>query len=125
MKRLPPISDAELEVMKVLWERSPASANEVVDQLEHTGWSAATIRTLLGRLVKKKAVAFKKSGREYRYTPKVAADDYLRHARRSFLRRVYDGAVQPMIAQLIEEEDLTQAEIDELQRLLEQKRRQS
>lgn len=111
--------------MKVLWDDAPLSANDVVERLDHTGWSAATVRTLIGRLVKKNAVAFKKSGREYFYTPKVASDDYLRHARRSFLRRMYDGAVQPMIAQMIEEEELTQAEIAELQRLLDQKRRQS
>jgi BlaI family penicillinase repressor len=118
------ISDAELEVMKVLWAERGVSANAIIDRLAHTSWSPATIRTLIGRLVKKTVLTYDKSGREYLYTPQVSESDYVRHARRSLLGRMYEGAVQPMIAQMIEEEELTQEEIVELQRLLEEKRRQ-
>ncbi len=55
MKELPKISEAELEVMKVLWSRSPQTANEVIEALEVTmDWKPKTIRTLINRLVQKK-----------------------------------------------------------------------
>ena len=123
MKPLKTISDSELEVMKVLWERSPRSANAIIDRLERSDWSGATIRTLIGRLVKKGALRCDKSRREHSYEPKVSEADYARRARRSFIRRVYDGAVHSMIAQIIEDEELTHREIDELQRLLDRKRK--
>ena len=123
MKPLKTISDSELEVMKVLWEQSPLSANAIIDRLEESDWSGATIRTLIGRLVKKGALACDKARREHLYAPQVSEADYVRRARLSFIGRMYDGAVHPMIAQIIEDEELTSQEIDELQRLLDEKRK--
>lgn len=55
MKELPKISEAELEVMKVLWSKSPQTANEVIEELEkNMDWNPKTIRTLINRLVHKK-----------------------------------------------------------------------
>ena len=66
MKKMPKISEAEWEVMKVLWGHSPATANHVVEVLSgRTHWQRETIRTLINRLVQKKAVGFEKNGRQY------------------------------------------------------------
>lgn len=117
------ISEAEWEVMKVLWERSPQTANEVVLALSGQKWSAATIRTLIGRLLQKGVLGARKSGREYLYEPSVSRDEAVRRERRSFIRRVYDGAIQPMLAGLLEEEDLSAEELESLRRLLAEKKR--
>ncbi len=56
MKELPKISEAELEVMKVLWSKSPQTANEVIEELEkNMDWNPKTIRTLINRLVHKRS----------------------------------------------------------------------
>jgi predicted transcriptional regulator len=64
------ISDAESQVMQVLWERHPLSADEVVAALaESTDWQEATVKTLLNRLFKKGAIAAQRDGRRYLYRP--------------------------------------------------------
>lgn len=117
------ISEAEWEVMKALWEQSPRTANEVVEALSGQKWSAATIRTLIGRLTQKGAVRFGKSGREYLYEPLISREDAVRRERGSFLRRVYDGAVQPMVAGFLEDEKLSAEDLEALRRLLDEKRK--
>ena len=73
MKRTPKISEAEWEVMKVLWERSPRTANDVVEELTgKTAWKRETIRTLINRLVGKKVLKYEKKGRQYHYSPRVS-----------------------------------------------------
>jgi BlaI family penicillinase repressor len=70
MNELPQISNTEWQVMKILWQGAPLTANEVIKQMEGvTSWKPKTVKTLLGRLVKKKAISFHKDGREYVYYP--------------------------------------------------------
>lgn len=121
--KVPKISDSEWEVMKVLWDQSPLSANDIAAGLNETKWSLPTIRTLIGRLVQKKALRFEKAGREYLYSPCFSRDECTRHERRSFLRRVYDGALNPLLAGLLDDEDLSQEEIESLYRMLDKKRK--
>ncbi|MBI5093368.1 MAG: BlaI/MecI/CopY family transcriptional regulator [Candidatus Hydrogenedentes bacterium] len=122
MKPLPRISDAEWEVMKVLWEKSPATANDVVERLrDATSWNPRTIKTLLNRLVGKKALGFEEDGRMYRYYPLVSEAECARAESRSFLNRVYGGALTPLIANFLQEKELSPEEIEELRRLLDQK----
>ena len=123
MKTLPRISDAEWEVMKVLWAESPATANEVVDKLDGMGWSPKTIKTLINRLLKKGALDFKKRGRVYLYYPKLQQEECVRAEQKSFIKRVYGGSLVPMMANLIEDENLSQEELEELRRILNEKER--
>jgi len=82
MKKSPKISEAEWEVMKVLWLESPKTANQVVDNLkDKTSWNPRTIRTLIGRLVRKKALGFtqdQKDKRKYLYYPLVSEGETAR-----------------------------------------------
>ena len=120
---LPKISDAEWRVMKLLWEKSPRTANEIVDELEgNVNWNAQTIRTLINRLVQKGAINFEKDGRAYLYYPTVKERDVQRAETKSFISRVFSGAMKPMIATFLEETDLSEEEIDDLERLLQQKK---
>jgi BlaI family penicillinase repressor len=122
MKRTPRISDAEWQVMKVLWAKSPASANDVIAALDgRCDWSHKTIRTLLARLVAKKAVAYRKDGRTYLYRPLVQERECVRVESRSFLQRVYGGAFQSMLAAFLEDDELSVDQIADLKRLLDEK----
>jgi BlaI family penicillinase repressor len=119
---LPAITDAELVVMKVVWRKSPVTANEVVAALgSRTDWKPKTIQTLLSRLVQKGALAYEKRGREYLFRPLIGARDFGHAASRLFLRRVFDGEIAPFLACFLEREKLTPDEIRELHRLLESK----
>jgi len=124
MKRMPKISESEWQVMRVLWGKSPATANEVVAALmPRSGWKPKTIRTLLNRLVKKKALGFEKKGRQYHYYPQVGEQACVRAESHSFLKRVYGGALKPMIAAFLEHEDLSPQDIKDLKRILDEKER--
>ena len=126
MAKIPRISEAEWQVMDVLWTRtgSPLTANEIVDHLAaHCDWEPATIKTMLNRLVKKGALRFKADGKRYLYTPAVTRDACVRTEGRSFLDRVFGGAAGEMIAHFVEDAKLSKAEIEQLRRLLERKGR--
>lgn len=118
---IPKISEAEWTVMKVLWERSPRTANDVIEALAGAAeWEPATIKTLLNRLLKKKALGFEKRERHYVYFPLVDEATCQRVESRSFLQRVFGGALQPMLANLLEERKLSPEELEELKRILEE-----
>lgn len=122
MKQMPRISEAEWEVMKVLWQEAPQTANEVIDRLkDKTEWSPNTIRTLLKRLVEKGAVDVDQQGRVNAYAPVVAEADCVRAETRSFLKRIYGGAVKPFLVHFLEEEKLSPEELQELKAIIDRK----
>ena len=119
MKKLPQISEAEYEVMKVVWNNAPISTNEVTDRLvKTTDWSPKTIQTLLKRLVQKGALTYEKSSRVFVYTPLVKKDEYLDQENSSFLKRFYDGNLASMLTNYLEKDTLSEEEIKTLQELL-------
>ena len=94
MNRLPQISEAEFEVMKIVWQYAPVSTNEITDRLmKTTSWGAKTIQTLIKRLTNKGALTYEKEGRVYVYTPLVKENEYISQQSNSFLRRFYDGDI--------------------------------
>lgn len=113
----------EWEVMKVLWERSPLPASEITAAPSLGVWHPQTVKTLLGRLVRKKAVGYKKRGRAYFYVPLVSEPDCITATSESFLRRVFDGSLMPMVAHFVEHKKLSAKEIEELKRLIGQQRK--
>jgi BlaI family penicillinase repressor len=118
----PRISETEWEVMKICWERSPVTALAIIEALSaRDDWHPKTVKTLLGRLVKKRALGFKKDGRVYLYRPLVAEKDCVAAESRSFLDRVFGGSLQPMLAHFAENQKLSPAEINELKNLLRRK----
>jgi BlaI family penicillinase repressor len=120
---VPSISDAEWAVMRVLWERGAATANEVVDAVASgRRWKPKTVHTLLRRLVDKKALTADRRGREYVFRPRVAERDCQLAEGRSFLSRVFGGEIAPFLAAFVEREELTPVEIEELKRILERSR---
>lgn len=126
MKKMPRISDAEWEIMKIVWVAKRATTNEVVDALTPvTAWKPKTIMTMLKRLVDKGALDFEQKGRVYEYFPLVSEDDCVRAENRSFLQRVYGGSLKPMLSHFLEETPLSKKEIEELKQILEKKGKRS
>jgi BlaI family penicillinase repressor len=118
---LPHISDAEWLVMRFLWENSPATAGDVVAALEpRTGWNAKTVLTLINRLVGKGALGFTKDARIHLYHPKVTERECVKVETQSFVNRVFGGAVQPMLAHFVRESALSDQDIAELRRILDE-----
>ena len=118
----PRISESEWLIMRVLWARSPATAKDVVAALEaQTDWSPKTVLTLINRLVGKGALGFKKEARSHLYYPKVTERESAAAESQSFLDRVYGGAIQPMLAAFVEEANLSERDIAELRRILDEK----
>jgi len=122
MKKTPRISEAEWEVMQVLWKTSPMTANDIVEELTgKTPWKRETIRTLINRLVQKKAIGFEKKGRQYDYFPLVTEAQCIKEETRSFLRRFGGRSIEPMLAAFVEERQLSPEKIARLQQILDRK----
>jgi BlaI family transcriptional regulator, penicillinase repressor len=117
-----PISDTEWLVMQVVWRRSPITATEVIEELApRTTWKPKTVMTLLNRLVKKGNLAFHKKGRAYHYYPLRDQAHCVRAESRSFVQRVYGGALKPMLASFLEDADLSREDVEELKRILDRR----
>jgi BlaI family penicillinase repressor len=113
------ISEAESVVMEVLWRRSPLAAEEIVAELKDTSeWQEATVKTLLNRLLKKRAIAAKKDGRRYLYRPKIERTTYVLAQSSSLLDRLFGGRVAPLVAHFSEHRKLSKKDIEELKRIL-------
>jgi predicted transcriptional regulator len=118
------ISEAEHAVMEALWRRSPLTAAEVCEHVcENRGWSMPTVKTLLSRLVVKNAVATEPDGRRFLYRPLIERSDYLGGESRRLVDRLFGGRAAPLFAQLAEAEALTEEDIAEIERLLQELKR--
>ena len=118
----PRISEAEWEVMKICWIKPLITAQEIIETLSaNDEWHPKTVKTLLNRLVKKRALGFKKEGRAYLYQPLVAENDCVTAESKSFLDRVFGGSLKPMLTHFVENRKLSPKQIDELKNLLKRK----
>lgn len=118
------ITEAEHAVMEALWERSQLTAAEVCEAVcEPRGWSLATVKTLLSRLVAKDAVTTEPDGKRFLYSPAIARADYLGGESRRLVDRLFGGRAAPLFAHLAEEEALSDSDIAEIEKLLEELKR--
>jgi len=126
LKEIPKISNAEWEVMKVLWEKkSPTTSAEIIEILkQNIKWSPKTIHTLISRLVAKKAIGIVEGSSPYLYYPLISEEECRRKETKSFLKRVYNNSLSLLIANFIKELELSSQEIDELKSILEEKKKE-
>lgn len=117
------ITDAEYVVMKALWEKEPCTSSEIVDEVsKEQEWNDKTIRTLINRLVSKKAVkAEKTQSKAFIYSSLISKKDYITKENNNFLNKLYGGSVRLMLASFVENCDFTKEEIDNLKDILEGK----
>jgi BlaI family penicillinase repressor len=122
MKKAIRITEAEWEVMAVVWDRPPVAASTVVEALEHRKqWTLATVRTLLRRLVNKGALRQESEGKRYLYTPLISMAECARQESESFLDRVLGRAPSEAILHLVKRAELSREDIQELRRILREK----
>lgn len=122
MNKLPAISEAEYEVMKIVWKYAPISTNEVVERLLRiSNWTPQTIQTLLSRLAKKGALNYSKNSRVFIYTPLVKEEQYLEQEKNMFLEKYYGGKLNSMLMNFLDTDKLTQNDIMELKTLLDER----
>lgn len=113
------ISDAEHAVMEVLWEESPLTAQDVAERVPSArGWSANTVKTLLGRLLAKNAIAHEEEGRRYLYRPLVEREDYVAGESQRLIDRLFGGKLTPLVAHLADRDQLTAQDIAEIEAIL-------
>ena len=112
------IADAELEVMRELWD---ASESVTVSKLrlavvKKTGWDGSTVKTLLYRLQKKGVVKVEK--REvFHYSPTITEEEYNKYSTKKMIDRLFHGSAKSLVASLVETNMLSDKDIDELRRL--------
>ena len=116
------ITEAEWEVMLVAWEKAPVAASTILESLkEKKGWSLATVRTLLQRLVNKGALTQEPDGKRYLYTPAVSMEACVRRESESFLDRVVGRMPAATVLNLVEQTELTKEDIRRLRSILRDK----
>ena len=114
------ISESEWAVMKIIWNESPRTLQDVLSGLKHTDWSTTTIQTYLARLVKKGALTTLRQGKGYLYYPAVSEDDCQLAESRTFLNRVYNGSLSQMVKGFVKSGSLSADELSELKKLIDE-----
>ena len=122
MKEIVQISEAELEVMKILWELGNATSSQIVDSLtKTTEWKPKTIQTLITRLSSKGAIKSENTGsKAYLYSPLISEGEYKTYANNSLLQKLYNGSLNLMLTSFIKEQKLSKEDIDSLKKLLDE-----
>ena len=112
------ISDSELEIMKLLWKSGEAlSSTEIREQLQRSmGWEATTIKTLISRLVNKKAILQEKR-KVFYYSPIISEREYNSWATGRLIDKLYKGSASALVAALVDSKGLTDSDIEELRTL--------
>ena len=119
------LSDAEHVVMEVLWSAGqPLTANEVAERVPaDRSWSFATVKTLLSRLLAKKAVEPAKDGRRFLYSPAIEREPYVSAESRRFVTRLFGGKLSPLFARLAEDEALDDEDLAEIEAMIRELRK--
>lgn len=113
------LSDAELELMAVLWRQSPLGTADIIAAApEHRDWSATTVKTMLARLVEKGALTTKAQGRRFLYSPAIERNAVAADQAGRLVDRLFGGRLSPLVAQLAARRDLTPDDIAELESLV-------
>jgi predicted transcriptional regulator len=113
------ISDAERQIMEELWKGKPLSPEEIVAAVGPANeWADGTVRTLVHRLLRKKAIAGRKEAGGYVYRTLITRTDYMREESQGFLDRIFGGQFAPMVAHLAEQRQLTPKDIQKLKALI-------
>lgn len=114
------ITEAELEIMKVLWKSKEATSLQIIDEVSKiTAWNKNTIKTLISRLVEKQAISVEKNkGNLYLYTPNISIDQYKIEENKNFLKKLYNGSINDMLLTFAKSNELTKKDLEELMKLI-------
>ena len=114
------LSDAEWEVMEVLWSAGrPIAASDIAERVPgERRWSLATVKSLLSRLLAKRAIEPEQDGRRFLYSPAIKREAYVGSESKRFVERLFGGRLSPLVARLAEEDALDEEDIAAIEALL-------
>jgi len=125
MKEIPRISEAEWEILSVLWKKAPLTAAEVFAAVRGKAWKLNTVRTFLARLEKKGAVRTQDRKEEARvYLPVASREACVRRESESFLARVFEGGAAALLLHFTKSTRLSAGDLAELEAILARKRKE-
>ena len=121
MKNKYDITDAELEIMQVLWKNKQCDLNQMIKELnENTDKNRNTVKTLLRRLILKGSVESKKVGlKDTVYIPKINKNKFLDHQNETFLKKLYNGKMGNLLLNCVENQKVSKEELQKLIDILE------
>lgn len=119
MSNAPEITESEWKIMQVLWRKSPQPAYDIIEALAAEQWHPNTVKTMLARLTRKKALKVTQYKNLHLYTPLITEEQGVQSESEDFLQRVFGGAVRPLLVHFARRQKLTKADIEELKRILE------
>jgi predicted transcriptional regulator len=115
------ITPAESRIMEALWAKGPMAAEEVIAEVAPgQGWGEATVKTLIHRLLKRKAIKSERIDGRVRYVPVLQKADYLQSESQGLLDRLFDGRLTPLVAHFAEHRKLKPDEVKRLRKLLDE-----
>jgi len=113
------ISDAELEVMKALWNSSPLSANGIIDFVQkENDWTGKTIRTLIDRLCLKEQISVDRSSKQLMFSPLISKKEYEKKTRQLLASQLYGGSVGQLLLNFVDSAELSEQDVQELKKIL-------
>jgi len=119
MKEMPKISNAEWEVMKIIWNNPNIASSNIIQELkDKSEWKPTTVKSLINRLLNKNAIGFNKLGNEYLYFSLLLEADCVKSESHSFINRVFNGSVKSMLLTFVESEEISETDISELKKIL-------
>ena len=125
MNTLPQISDAEFEVINIIWKYAPINTNDIIEKLsKEKEWNPKTIQTMIFRLEKKGVITHEKESRVFVYSPLIPKEEYLKVESKNFVNRFFDGALSQLVVNYLHQSELTDKDIDNLQTILDNKRKE-
>ena len=120
------LTDHELEIMKVIWARGSATVRDVYEELlKHRKIAYTTVMTVMGVLEHKGRLNKSTDGRAYLYTPSQPQSEVVTSMVRDFVGRVFNGMAKPLLVSMLEDGKITEDELNELKKLLKNKRRKN
>ncbi|EHI99268.1 transcriptional repressor, CopY family [Clostridium sp. DL-VIII] len=121
MNEIPKISNAEWEVMKIIWNHSEITSVNIIHELQDkVEWKPTTIKSLINRLLNKNVISFKKLGNEYLYFSLVPEDECIKLESQSFINKVFNGSIKSMLLNFVESKEISEADIEDLKNILKQ-----
>lgn len=113
------ITHAESHVMEALWTKSPLTVEEILEAVAGPqGWGEATVKTLINRLLKRKAIESRRIDGRVRYVPMVSRAEYLQVESQGLLDRLFEGRLTPLVAHFAKHRSLSPDEVKQLKQLI-------
>jgi BlaI family penicillinase repressor len=115
------ITAAESQIMDALWRLGPLPVDALIEDVaERESWGGATVKTLINRLLKKKAIRSERIDGKVRYVAVLQRADYVQGESQSLLDRLFEGRLTPLVAHFAEHRKLKPDEVERLRKLLEE-----